>query len=314
MGYQRAPGRIVTSIRWWLIDRAARLLEPDEREVVRGDFAELGMSPSHALRDLLGLILRRHARLWLDWQPWVALATLALPIGILLSHVSRSWAVGNSIYLWLYANNWTWSFLTIPGARHDLFQYGFSIALDWFALLAWSWTSGLALGAFSRRTVWVNGLFLGCLVVGGTIGSTTTGQANPFNRVVFSSTFYGVVFPWFVRIALVLLPIFYGIRRSLRSRSLPLLFTVLCLILVIALTLAKAKGIESSFIFGRGIIPLDPGPDGLTGTADDPRPLRLLPLVMAWPAAYLVARSAWEQWGPEGQRRNRTASRQGVQG
>jgi hypothetical protein len=32
----------MTGFSWWLVDRASRLLESDERDAVQGDFAESG--------------------------------------------------------------------------------------------------------------------------------------------------------------------------------------------------------------------------------------------------------------------------------
>jgi hypothetical protein len=48
---------------WWLVDIASRMLEPDERDAVRGDLAESGVTGGYALRDLLGLLARRQAML-----------------------------------------------------------------------------------------------------------------------------------------------------------------------------------------------------------------------------------------------------------
>jgi len=61
---------------WWLVDIVSRLLDPRERAVVRGDFAESGETCGQALRDVLGLVLRRQAAVWTDWRPWLALVGL----------------------------------------------------------------------------------------------------------------------------------------------------------------------------------------------------------------------------------------------
>jgi len=54
----------MTRICWWLADKFSRLLEPAEREAVRGDFAELGDSSARVLREVLGLVIRRQAWSW----------------------------------------------------------------------------------------------------------------------------------------------------------------------------------------------------------------------------------------------------------
>ena len=83
---------------------------------MRGDLTESRASGRRALLDVLGLVVRRRAALWMDWRPWLALVGVVIPLGLLLSHVSRWWADGFAIYAWLYVNNWTWAFLDSPGA------------------------------------------------------------------------------------------------------------------------------------------------------------------------------------------------------
>jgi hypothetical protein len=55
---------MVGDFKWRLVNRASRVLEPDERNAVLGDFAEFGATGGKALRDLFGLILRRQAGLY----------------------------------------------------------------------------------------------------------------------------------------------------------------------------------------------------------------------------------------------------------
>src|SRR6185503_6548406 len=100
---------------WWLVDIVSRALEPNEQDAVRGDFAESGESSGQALRDVLGLVVRRQAALWNDWRPWLVLVGLIVPLGMLLSIVSRSTANMNATYVWLYANNWDWALLKNAG-------------------------------------------------------------------------------------------------------------------------------------------------------------------------------------------------------
>jgi hypothetical protein len=94
---------------WWFVDLVARTLEADERDAVCGDLAESGESGGQALRDLLGLVLRRQAALWKDWRPWLALAVI--PHAMILTRVSRNMADGSAITLWFYTHNWDWATL-----------------------------------------------------------------------------------------------------------------------------------------------------------------------------------------------------------
>ncbi len=143
-------------IAWWLVEVAARSLEAGEREAVSGDFLESGETGGQALRDVLGLVVRRQAELWKDWRPWLVLLGLVVPLGVLLSLVSRMTADSSSIYAWMYLNNWTWTYLSNAGARADLIRYGAGVSLNYLALVCWSWTGGFVLGFWSRRTIAVN--------------------------------------------------------------------------------------------------------------------------------------------------------------
>jgi hypothetical protein len=77
----------MTRIRWSLVDKLSRLLEPNERDAVLGDIAEFNESSSQALWSVLGLVLRRQGALWKDWRPWVVLVGLVGLVGLQLSHM-----------------------------------------------------------------------------------------------------------------------------------------------------------------------------------------------------------------------------------
>src|SRR5579859_4550270 len=110
----------MTQMQWWLVDAVSRTLEPDEREVVLGDFAESRVTSRRALLDVLGLVMRRQAILWAGWRPWLTLLGLILPLGMLLSIISRSTSDMSAVYVWLYVNNWDWALMTNPGFWHLL--------------------------------------------------------------------------------------------------------------------------------------------------------------------------------------------------
>jgi hypothetical protein len=271
----------MTRICWWLVDVVSRLLETDEREAVRGDFAEVGETGGLALRDLVGLVVRRQTALWAHWRPWLALVGLVAPLGLLLSVVARQWAEGSATYAWLYVNNWTWAYLGSPGARQDLAHYSTGFFVDYLTLCCWSWTSGFVLGSLSRRTLWVNGSVF-CLVLFGELVAVRP-HHNPFNPV-FSLTFYSVVFPLILRIVLVLLPALWGMRKGFRLATLPLRQAVFWAVAVTTLTVSAARALQGAVIFGWQL--------HLRGSLL----LRLLPLAMVLPAAYIVASASWRRW------------------
>ena len=267
-----------------LADLASTLLEPHERDVVRGDLAECGVNGWRACLEVLGLVARRQAALWADWRPWLALVGVVLPIGVLLSHASRSWADSTALDISLYVRLWEWSYLQYPGWRHELFWSFESIALSAAALSVWSWTCGYMLASVSRRTVWITAIVLALVVFLATLGTSTVARIT---HDKFAGHFYGVVLPRLFRAAFVMLPVLWGIYSRRKGVIRPtMLFAGAAL--VITLTVLKSPGLENSLVWGRGLYG-HAGPDRTFGTSDDPRPLWPVALVMLWPTAYILA-------------------------
>jgi hypothetical protein len=299
---EQTSNRTMTRIMRRLVDALSMTLDPDERDAVQGDLMESQASAAAELREVLGLVLRRQSALWADWRPWLCLSGVVVPIGALLSHASRWWADGSAIYAFLYVNNWTWYYLGSPGARQDLITISANIFLEYGTLVCWAWTSGFVLGSISRRTLLVTGPMFCVAILAGAAGSGTNARSNPFNEAVFSLWFYDKVFPSMVCAVLVLLPAIQGIRRSRRELPLSLGSTAFVVAATALLTAWSSKALEGSVLFAQGLIRPNPGLDHVLGTADDPRPLRFLSLVMVWPAAYMltlaIARGRHWRQGP----------------
>jgi hypothetical protein len=275
---------------WWLVDSATRLLGRDEREVVRGDLAESGESAGKALIDVLGLVIRRQANCWTIWQPWFALVSVVAPLGMLFSLVSRQWADGTSVTIWLYLRQ---------GFLPDSATWVGRMLLNNTALICWAWTCGYTIGSLSRRAVLGNGLLFSVILFSGTIGSSTTMRND---ARVFTSVFYSLALPILVRIFLVALPAIHGMRRALRVEQLGVMPAVMWTVAIAAITVFEANNIEgsASFFGWRPIGPLpDPGFDGRIGTDDDiiNWKLRFLPFVVMWPAVYMLAISIRQRLG-----------------
>jgi hypothetical protein len=132
-----------------LVESAALLLEPDEREPVLGDLAEAGESAWQGLCQVLGLALRRQGGLWKSWRPWLAGFGVALPNSFLLMGASLS-------------VSWSYMRLLCPEllAQASLTKPSAILVLLWQALLliGWSWTGGFVVGSVSRRTLWASTL------------------------------------------------------------------------------------------------------------------------------------------------------------
>jgi hypothetical protein len=131
---------------WSIVERAAQLLSPDEREMVLGDLCEAGEGPWRGVLDIAGLLFRREALLWTNWGPWLASFGLALPASFLL--------MGFSLTV-------TRSYLHAAIAPSGIPKFAAQSAL----LVAWAWTGGLVVGAISARTLWASLLccFAPCL-------------------------------------------------------------------------------------------------------------------------------------------------------
>jgi hypothetical protein len=214
MGSQPSRGPVMTRINWWLVDTLSRLLEPGERDAVRGDLAESGETAGQALRDVFGLVARRQAVLWKDWRLWLAL--LVVPFGLPLGLISARTADHSVIYIWLYANNWDWAFLANSGFRHDLVHFGAGILMSYVTLLCWSWTSGFLLGSLSRGAIQVNGALFCIVLLSAEPAGAPHARNFGLNAAVFAVTFYRMIFPLIVQAALVLLPSLWGMRQGLR--------------------------------------------------------------------------------------------------
>jgi hypothetical protein len=189
---------------------------------VLGDLAESGAS----LRDVLGLVGRRHAALLKSWKPWAIFAGMVIPFALFLSLIAMLAANGSAVTLWLYFNNWDWNLFSIESFRHDLVRFLSLIPLRFLHLTCWSWGLGFLLGLISRRMILITGvlLFLG-LLVGGSPGvplialkyvSGSRALNYSPNGAVFEVQFYRVVFPLIVQSVLVLLPAAAGMFEGAR--------------------------------------------------------------------------------------------------
>ena len=288
---------MMTRLCWSLVELVSRLLDQPERDVVRGDLAECGARAGRALREVLGLVVRRQATAWFDWRPWFTLASIVIPIGFLLSHASRWWGVHHAINLANYWVLWDVSYLAYPGYRNDVIRMAVWTGAAWLALAGWSWTTGFVVGRVSRRTLWLTVSLFALVIFAATLGTVTTAQRSPNPSLKYHLIF--VVFPRLLRTFLVMLPMVWGAyrgSRGSRGAAPPFGPTLLGVLLLAGASFLISQGLENSVVFGRGLIPQDAGPDGFVMSADDPRPWWPLSAVMMWPAIYVLAISMQERW------------------
>jgi hypothetical protein len=255
----------MSHICWWFVNILSRTLQPDERDGVRGDLAESGVSGGHAFRDVTGLVVRRQVELWKDWHPWLALAGLVGVAGVLLSEIAFQFDAEILLQVRTY-----W--------RHGVhFGTGLSVGEDavyfaclFLALLSWSWAGGFLLGSLSGRATWLAGTLF-CLV--SFLGNTEF-------RGALSMTLPVVPF---------LLAAIWGMKRGYRMRALQfrqaLLLAASVAILTSLLTWTSGWYETVRQVWSDG------------AWHPIPWPRRLLPLAtVSWPVAYMLATSSWRYW------------------
>jgi len=287
MGDGLDGGNVRLGMLWRCADRLSHLLEPAERSVVLGDLVESRAGGGRALREIGGLVGRRQAALWLAWEPWVALL-FAVPLGVVLSFVSRWWAQGNALGLADYnLERLTWEYLQHSAARRDLIEFVARLVLDNLALIAWSWVLGFVIGSVSSRTRWVTAGLFSLLLFMAAAGTTTTGEAFRPGGGLLGTMLVGTVYPLLLRVIVVLLPLEWGMQASRRRMPLPRLPLVVAAIAIMALTAFEARAVEGALAFGAGALPA-PGPDGFVGSLDDGRPWWWVPIAMTMPAMYMA--------------------------
>jgi hypothetical protein len=206
---------------WRFMEFVSGLLDPDERDAVRGDLQESGETGRQALASVMGLVIRRQAALWMNWRTWIALATVVLPTGWLLGLISRHAADGGAIYIWLYAHNWDWSLLSNLGFQHYFPRIGGRMLLSCLALGGVSWIAGLFLAWLTRRMIPVTCALLVVTPIFAQCWQPSEVAAH-YNPAVFALTTYRVVIPILLQAAFAMLPLLWSIHRGLRPRKVSL--------------------------------------------------------------------------------------------
>ncbi len=135
---------------WRIARLASKGLNPIEREAVQGDLLESGKTGWEAVRDVLGLVVRRQAALWMGWRPWLAAIGIAGAVGGFLSEIISGKIAGIVLLLDIYFHYGV-HYDTGVTAGQDIF----SIACSLLAVSLWLWISSYALGSLSGRTIWI---------------------------------------------------------------------------------------------------------------------------------------------------------------
>jgi hypothetical protein len=263
---------------WLFLRILAHALEPAERDVVLGDFAESGEGVGAATRHLLGLIVRRQFGLWLSWRPWLGLLGVSCLAALSLSRI----VFRLNVDLYKYGAGYATSLTAGQELAFLLLLAG--------AVTVWSWTCGFVLGSLSGRAVWLTWpVFYFVVLDSAWARFVLTGRIllhNPLTHEALSDALQGILRPLMINT----LPLSIGAFFF----AFPALFGTLVGVRRRRLT------VHAAFVIGSMNIALALFTTWSTGWYDPahlparwpgvPWSTRLLPfLLVSWPAAYLLA-------------------------
>jgi hypothetical protein len=200
---ERAMRRVIA----WV----ARLLAPEQRAVVLGDFEELGVTGWRALCEIVGLVLLQQAQLWRSWRPWIALIGIAGIAGAALGRLLFAFSVALGLEIS------AWSHYQVFMNDATLGEVIFRQICFLLITSAGSWTIAYVLGRVSRAAVWLTAPVLYIMVLESFPAwlfytGHIRGSRSPILMLIM-----GALFPVnFPALAGFLVPAFLGLRRGLR--------------------------------------------------------------------------------------------------
>ena len=240
---------MIEKVCWRGVSLLGQLLGSNEREAVLGDFPECGISGAQAVREMLGLVVRRGAAACYAPQPWLLFLLLMAPLGLIVSVLSRMIATESAVYTWMYASNWDWDLLALRGFWYGLGGTAGHLLLRFANLACEAWTIGFLLGTvanrFSRVTAVMLSITLLIAEIAGApfyithfwmdVARLPSSVADP-NAPVFAFVFYRVIFPFGLQVLLVVWPALWGMHWGGKFREQPPLLSVFIWTAVIATT------------------------------------------------------------------------------
>ena len=295
-------GTIMNRICWWMVELASRMLDEGERDVVRGDLAECEARCGEALRDVVGLAIRRQAELWSHWRTSLIFIGLIFLLGMLLSVASRETAGLGATYTWLYANNWDFALLRNRGFWYVFADSAEFLTVTYLTLVCWSWSAGFVLGSITRKARVRSNAALFCLMLlfGVLVGAPRylaffweyVHRTFPVARLPYSHDpispriFYRLMFPLIVQTILVAAPALWGMREGTRLQRFRLSLRTILWVAAIASLFALALR--------------EPGLGFVLKAYRHPEiwrsgPVTLLSIAVYWPVVYLLATAAARQ-------------------
>jgi hypothetical protein len=254
------------------------MLEPEEREVVRGDFAESEEPAARALIGVIGLVLRRQLGLWKRGGPWIALTGIVCVLGIPLSRIflrfdrvfyERAWEVlrGHPV-----------NPFNFPGRTGPGLDLAFMVCLS-LAFLLWSWTSGFVMASFARRATWLTAMLFYFVVLD--FAWLEAFLSRPDSRFRLTTLAAADFLIDAAMAFFIALPLYWGVTHALQSGALKRRWIA---------GLGTATAILSFLLSWMGSwYEKYETPNGSVGRPD----VQSL-LILGWPITYLSVRAIWQ--------------------
>lgn len=200
---------------WRLVALLARTLEPEEREVVRGDIMEAGENGAQALRDICGLVVRRQLETWTDWRPWIALFGWVMPCGWLMMFQSRTLGRGYAEFFWILRNYADLDPEVLQQTGLTPVNELLRVVVRSLLMIVACWSAGFLLASLSPRARWINGMLF---VVFAAIPAMTVSQFYPYEvQGPLPLWFYTIIVPMLQQLLLCIVPALLGILPSKRG-------------------------------------------------------------------------------------------------
>jgi hypothetical protein len=212
----------------WSIALVCSLLRPEVSEALLGDLDEASATQAAVLNGLIGYLARSQWQAWGRWRPWLVLAGFVLPAGLVLNLASGQLAGSESVYVWMYAHNWTATYLREGWLWSQLLPMLFAMAFWWLMVAAVSLASGFILVKSARNTAWLHGIVLVILLMSGRaiLQAVLPAAMRPMpgheafhgNAAAFVSDFYSLVLPSTMQCLFLIAPALFGMRVGQRRQ------------------------------------------------------------------------------------------------
>jgi hypothetical protein len=205
-----------------------RLIRPDAREALLGDLTEVGANRFAVFGGLLGFVARSKLQPWLSGRPWMLLAGITVPLALQLNVAAARLSSVHSVYVWMYADNWTPRYLSGGWLWSELIPMLLGSITTWLLLTAEAWAGGCVLARLARGTVLIQvTVLIAFMICGQTVlfailplpvAAPASHAVLDLNEPVSASVFCAAVLPRILQAVFLVLPLLLGVRKGLQER------------------------------------------------------------------------------------------------